>query len=145
MTVKIEVPAEPVAVPLIAPAALSVRPVGSAPDAIVKVFVPVPPLVAIVAPAYTVFVTAAVNAPAAVVIASAGFTVMAEVVVDLVVSLALVAVTVTVAATVPVAVNVVAGEFPVALAGDTVPAPAAAKVAPEALPSFATAAASASV
>jgi len=50
-TVKLDVPAEPVAVPLMTPAVLSVNPTGSEPDASAKVFVPVPPVAAIVAPA----------------------------------------------------------------------------------------------
>gem|GEM_PF-4910133 len=79
------------------------------------------------------------------VIASAGLTVMDEVVAVLVPSLMLVAVTVTLDAVVPVAVSFVAGEFPVALVGFTVPAPDAVKFAPEALPSFVTAAVSVSV
>jgi hypothetical protein len=77
--------------------------------------------------------------------ASAGFTAMDAVVADLVGSLMPVAVTVTVEATAPVAVSVVAGELPVALNGLTVPDPVAAKVTPEALESFATAALSTSV
>jgi len=145
LTAKVEMPAEPVSEPVMAPAGLSERPVGSAPEARANVFVPVPPLAAIVAPAYVVFVIPAVRAPAGVVIVSAGFTVTDEVVADLVVSFTLVAVTVTVAATVPVAVSVVAGALPVALVGATVPAPVVVKLAPEALLSFATAAASASV
>ena len=81
-------------------------------------------------------VAPAANAPAAVVIASAGLTVMDAVTAVLVVSLTLVAVTVTAETMVLVAVSVVPGAFPVALAGETVPAPVAAKVAPEALPSL---------
>ena len=57
----------------------------------------------------------------------------------------LVAVTVTLEAVVPVAVSVVAGALPVALDGLTEPAPVTAKPAPEALESFVTAAANASV
>lgn len=52
LTVKVAVPAVPVGVPVIAPVeALMVRPAGSAPDAMAKVLVPVPPLAATVTPA----------------------------------------------------------------------------------------------
>lgn len=91
------------------------------------------------------FVVPAVNAPDAGLKVIAGFTVTAEVVAVLVVSLMLVAVTVTLEAVEPVAVRVVAGVLPVTLDGATVPEPVAAKVAPEALASFVTAAASANV
>src|SRR5664280_2476274 len=127
------------------PALLMPRPVGSAPLAIKMVLEPVPPLTVMVAPAYAVFVVPAVNAPDAGLKVIAGFTVMDEVVTVLVLSLMLVAVTVTLEMVVPVAVRVVPGVLPVALAGLTEPAPVAAKVAPEALPSFATAAVSGSV
>jgi len=90
-------------------------------------------------------VAPAVSAPTGVVNAIAGFTVMDAVVADFVGSLMLVAVTVTEDAVVPVAVSVVAGVFPETAAGETVPAPLAVKLAPEALPSLATAAARASV
>ena len=51
LTVKVEVPATPVGVPLMAPVVeLSVKPAGSDPEARAKVFAPVPPVVAIVAP-----------------------------------------------------------------------------------------------
>jgi hypothetical protein len=146
LTVKVDVPTVPVGVPEMAPVeVLIARPVGSAPDAMAKVFVPVPPLTAMVAPAYTAFIVPAVSAPSGVVLASAGFTVMDEVVASLVGSLMLVAVTVTVEAIVPVAVSVVAGELPATMGGLTVPAPVAVNVAPEALPSFVTSAVSASV
>lgn len=91
------------------------------------------------------FVVPGARAPEGVMIAGAGFTVMVAVVTDLDGSLMLVAVTVTVEATVPVAVRVVLGVLPVAVAGFNVPAPVTLKVAPEALLSFATAAARASV
>jgi hypothetical protein len=90
-------------------------------------------------------VAPAVSAPAGVVNASAGFTVMDAVVADFVVSLMLIAVTITEDATVPVAISVVAGALPEAVVGETVPAPLTVKLAPEALPSLATAATRASV
>ena len=139
------VPAAPETVPVMAPALLMARPVGSAPLAITMVLEPVPPLTVMVAPAYAVFVVPAVNAPDAGLKVIAGFTVMDEVVAVLVVSLMLVAVTVTLEAVVPVAVNVVAGALPMALDGLTVPAPVVAKLAPEALESFVRAAARANV
>jgi UDP-3-O-[3-hydroxymyristoyl] glucosamine N-acyltransferase len=98
-----------------------------------------------VAPAYAVPVVPPARAPAGVVMASAGFTAMDAVVADFVGSLMLVAVTVTLEATAAVAVRVVAGELPAAVDGLTVPAPTEANVAPEALESFATVAARASV
>ena len=97
------------------------------------------------APAYAVFVVPAVNAPDAGLKVIAGFTVMDEVVTVLVVSVILVAVTVTLEAVELFAVNVVEGVLPVALDGLTEPAPVVAKLAPEALESFATAATSESV
>ena len=145
LTVKVEVPAAPVIVPLMAPALLMERPAGRAPEARTNDLMSVPPLAAIVAPAYAVFVVPAVNAPDAVLNVIAGLTVMAEVATVLVPSLLLVAVTVTLEAVVPVAISVVAGVLPAGLDGLTEPAPVVAKVAPEALESFVTAAASASV
>ena len=51
LTVNVEVPAAPVEVPLMAPVVeLSVRPAGRDPEASAKVFAPVPPVAAIVAP-----------------------------------------------------------------------------------------------
>ena len=147
LNVKVETPAGPVGVPVIVPVdGLSESPAGSAPVAIAKVLVPVPPPdETMLVVGYTVPMVPAGSPPAIVVSVSDGFTVMDAVVADLAGSLMLVAVTVTVEATVPVAVSVVPGELPAALNGLTVPAPVAANVTPEALESFATAAVSGSV
>src|SRR5664279_2630063 len=112
---KVYVPAAPVIVPLMAPALLMPRPMGSAPLAIAMVLELVPPLTVMVAPAYAVFVVPAVNAPDTGLKVIAGFTVMDAVVAVLVLSLMLVAVTVTLEMVVPVAVRVVPGVLPVEL------------------------------
>src|ERR1035437_8326729 len=147
LKVKVEMPVEPVGVPVMAPVEpLSESPAGSEPVAMAKVFVPLPPVEErMLVLGYGVPSVPAGSPPAIVVNVSVGLTVMDEVMADLDGSLVLVAVTVTVDTTVPLAVSVVAGELPVALGGFTVPAPAVVNVAPEALESFATAAVSAIV